>query len=149
VGAVHDRDSERFVAYASERSETVSFNEGHGDTELIRKSELEAIRALWRLEEHDWADSVPQIYRDVMGCDSEWIRYETPVFSTDEQEALRVICERNELPMEMVAKLIEVERSLQGMSRRSSIQRKLAAVFEEDWRTTEQLLEAQPALEQG
>jgi DNA sulfur modification protein DndC len=128
---------------------TVSFNEGHGDTELIRKSELEAIRALWRLEEHDWADSVPQIYRDVMGRDSEWIRYETPVFSTDEQEALRVICDRNELPMEMVAKLIEVERSLQGMSRRSSIQRKLAAVFEEDWRTTEQLLKAQPVVEQG
>jgi DNA sulfur modification protein DndC len=128
---------------------TVAFNEGHGDTELIRKSELEAIRALWRLEEHDWADSVPQIYRDVMGRDIEWIRYETPVFSTDEQEALRVICDRNELPMEMVAKLIEVERSLQGMSRRSSIQRKLAAVFEEDWRTTEQLLEAQPVMEQG
>ena len=128
---------------------TVSFSEGHYDTELIRKSELEAIRALWRLEEHDWADSVPQIYREVMGCDSEWIRYETPVFSTDEQEALRVICDRNELPMEMVAKLIEVERSLQGMSRRSSIQRKLAAVFEEDWRTTEQLLEVRPIVEQG
>lgn len=123
-------------------------NQGHEDTELIRKSELEAIRALWRLEEHDWADSVPQIYRDAMGCDLDWIRYETPVFSTDEQEALRVICDRNELPLEMVAKLIEVERSLQGMSRRSSIQRKLAAVFEEDWRTKAELLESQSSVEQ-
>jgi DNA sulfur modification protein DndC len=128
---------------------TVSSNEGHADTELIHKGELEAIRALWRLEEHDWADSVPQIYREVIGGEREWIRYETPVFSTDEQEALRVICDRNELPMEMVAKLIEVERSLQGMSRRSSIQRKLAAVFEEDWRTKEQLLDGQPVVGQG
>jgi DNA sulfur modification protein DndC len=117
---------------------TVSQAETHESTELIRKSELEAIRALWRLEEHDWADSVPQIYREVLGKQLEWVRYETPVFSADEQDTLQVICSRHDLPMEMVAKLIEVERSLQGMSRRASIQRRLASVFEEDWRTPEE-----------
>ena len=39
-----------------------------------------------------------------------------------------------------VSKLIEVERSLQGMTRRSGIQRRLASVLEEDWRTREDLL---------
>jgi DNA sulfur modification protein DndC len=123
-----------------EVQKTVAANNGHEQTELIRKNELEAIRVLWRLEEHDWADSVPQIYRDVIQAETDWIRYETPVFSSEEQDTLRVICDRHELPMEMVAKLIEVERSLQGMSRRSSIQRKLASVFEEDWRTSEELV---------
>ena len=77
----------------------------------------------------------------------EWIRYETPVFSSDEQETLRTICGRHELPAEMVAKLIEVERSLQGMSRRASIQRRLAAVFEEDWRSNEELFANEPVEE--
>jgi DNA sulfur modification protein DndC len=107
--------------------------------ELIQKGELEVIRTLWRLEEQDWADSVPQIFREVMGSSLEWTRYETPVFSADEQECLSRICERHSLPTEMVAKLIEVERSLQGVSRRFSIQRKLAAVFEEDWRSRDEL----------
>jgi len=47
----------------------------------------------------------------------------------------------------MVAKLIEVERSLQGMSRRASIQRRLASVIEEDWRTTEELFAKGPVEE--
>jgi hypothetical protein len=45
--------------------------------------------------------------------------------------------------MEMVAKLIEVERSLQGMSRRASIQKRLASVFEEDWRENEEVFASQ------
>jgi DNA sulfur modification protein DndC len=126
---------------------TIAAVEGHGSAELIRKGELEAIRAIWRLEEHDWADSVPTIYREVIGAPIEWIRYETPVFSSDEQETLHAICDRHELPIEMVAKLIEVERSLQGMSRRASIQRRLASVFEEDWRTPEELLAIEPVEE--
>lgn len=126
---------------------TISAVEGHAKTELIRKGELETIRAIWRLEEHDWADSVPMIYREVIDESAEWIRYETPVFSSDEQETLRAICDRHELPIEMVAKLIEVERSLQGMSRRASIQRRLAAVFEEDWRTPDELLAIEPVEE--
>jgi DNA sulfur modification protein DndC len=127
---------------------TVSSFEIHAKTELIRKSELEMIRAIWRLEEHDWADSVPQIYREVIGEPVDWIRHETPVFSSNEQDTLRVICDRHNLPMEMVAKLIELERSLQGMSRRASIQRKLALVFEEDWRTNEELLIDESSQEQ-
>jgi DNA sulfur modification protein DndC len=122
-----------------EAQRTIAVAEGHAKTELIRMDELETIRVLWRLEEHDWGDSVPAIYKEVIGNPVEWIRYETPVFSSDEQETLRAICNRHELPIEMVAKLIEVERSLQGMSRRASIQKRLASVFEEDWRTTEEL----------
>ena len=125
----------------------VSSTEGHEETALIQKEELEAIRNLWRLEENDWADSVPQIYRETIGRDINWTRYETPVFRSEEQETLRVICDRHNIPMEMVAKLIEVERSLQGMSRRASIQKRLASVFEEDWRENEEVFASQSRLE--
>jgi DNA sulfur modification protein DndC len=126
---------------------TIAKSQPQSKSELIRKGELEAIRALWRLEEHDWADSVPQIYREIVGEPLDWIRYETPVFSAVEQDSLQVICDRHGLPMEMVAKLIELERSLQGMSRRTSIQRRLSSVFEEDWRSHEELLSS-PTLQE-
>jgi DNA sulfur modification protein DndC len=112
---------------------------------LINKQELETIRTLWRMEEHDWADSVPRIYRDVLGVELEWVRYETPAFSADEETVLKGICDRHELPVEMLAKLIELERSLQGVSRRASIQRKLASILEEEWRSDAEILEESPA----
>jgi DNA sulfur modification protein DndC len=118
---------------------------GHAGTNkngsLINKQELEIIRTLWRMEEHDWADSVPRIYRDVLDTDLEWVRYETPAFSTEEQTVLKGICDRHELPVEMLAKLIELERSLQGVSRRASIQRKLSSILEEEWRSDVVILE--------
>jgi DNA sulfur modification protein DndC len=112
---------------------------------LINKQELEVIRTLWRMEEHDWADSVPRIYRDVLGTELEWVRYETPAFSADEETILKAICDRHELPVEMLAKLIELERSLQGVSRRASIQRKLSSILEEEWRSDTEILEESPA----
>ncbi|MBW4039111.1 MAG: DNA phosphorothioation system sulfurtransferase DndC [Acidobacteria bacterium] len=118
---------------------TIALSKPEAAGDLITKSELEAIRTLWRLEEHDWADTVPQIYREQLGIALDWVRYETPVFSSEEQQSLNAICDRHDLPMEMVAKLIELERSLQGMSRRASIQRRLASVFEEDWRTVTEI----------
>jgi DNA sulfur modification protein DndC len=63
-----------------------------------------------------------------------------PVFSADEQVTLSTICDKHGISPEMMAKLVELERSLQGMSRRASVQRKLTAVLEEDWRTAEELL---------
>jgi DNA sulfur modification protein DndC len=121
--------------------------DGHEETSLIRKEELEAIRNLWRQEENDWSDSVPQIYREALGRDADWTRYETPIFRADEQETLGVICERHGVPLGMVAKLIEVERSLQGMSRRAAIQKRLNSVFEEDWRSAEELFDGRPSQE--
>ena len=106
---------------------------------LINHDELEMIRNLWRSEEQDWSDPVPAIYREIIGTDLAWIRYEVPAFSTEEQLALNSICDKHGISSEMLAKLIEVERSLQGMSRRASIQRKLSTVLEEDWRTQDEI----------
>jgi len=107
--------------------------------ELINKAELEAIRTLWRIEEQDWADSVPQIYREVSKTDLDWIRYEVPAFSREEQVALEITCTRYGIPSELVAKLLEVERNMFGMSRRAAIQQRLSMILEEDWRSPEEL----------
>jgi DNA sulfur modification protein DndC len=109
------------------------------DGQLVNKAELEAIRTLWRADEQDWADSVPKIYREVIGEDLEWTRYEIPAFSQDEQVALDVTCSRFGVAPDMVAKLLELERSMHGMGRRAAIQQKISAILEEDWRSVDEL----------
>ncbi len=107
----------------------------NADGQLIAKQELEAIRGLWRTEEQDWKDSVPMIFREVMGYDLQWLSEELPAFSDPEKEILAEICSTRKLNPDLVSKLLETERSLHGMSRRSSIQQRLASVLDEDWRS--------------
>lgn len=106
---------------------------------LISKEELEAIRRIWRAETQDWEDSVPKIYREVTGEDLDWTTDEQTVFSTEERRLLDDICARHQVTSAMVAKLLDIERELHGMSRRSSVNQKLSAVFDEDWRSEEEI----------
>lgn len=114
--------------------------------ELICKEELEEIRRIWKSEIQDWEDSVPRIFREVMGHDLDWIVEEAPVFGSDDRRMLDALCQKAGVPSEMVAKLLDVEREFNAMSRRSLVHQKIAAVIEEDWRTKDEVtsLEAGP-----
>jgi DNA sulfur modification protein DndC len=109
------------------------------DERLITKDELEQIRRLWRTEAQDWDDSVPKIYKEATGETLEWAADEQPVFSARERDLLDGICARNQVPSAMIAKLLDVERELHGMSRRSTVHQRLAAVLDEDWRSEEEV----------
>ncbi len=111
------------------------------DERLITKEELEEIRRIWRAEAQDWDDAVPRIYRDVMGNDLDWITYEQPVFSPEERATLDAICERNNVPPGLVAKLLDLERQLNGMTRRASVYQQISAAFDEDWRSEQEVLQ--------
>lgn len=109
--------------------------------------ELEFIRRLWRTEEQDWEDSVPKIYREVLGENLvEWLIDEQPGFTVEERALLDTICDRYGVPSAMTAKLLDIERAHHGMTRRSSIHQKIASVFDEDWRSEQEILarEAKP-----
>lgn len=103
--------------------------------QLIKPEELHAIRKIWRTEAQDWEDSVPKIYREILGDSLDWVADEIPAFSADERTTLDSICSRHEVPAAMVAKLLDVERNAHAMTRRSSILQNIAAVLDEDWRT--------------
>jgi DNA sulfur modification protein DndC len=109
------------------------------DERLITKEELEQIRRIWRSEEQDWEDSVPKIYKQVTGQDLDWAADEQPAFSADERNLLDGICADNQVPSAMVAKLLDIERELHGMSRRSAVHQRLSAVFDEDWRNEDEV----------
>src|SRR5574340_941064 len=110
------------------------------DEELIRFDELEQIRRLWRTENQDWEDSVPRIYREVMGEDLPWSTDEHPGFTSEDKTLLDSIANQYQVPSNLVAKLIDIERAHHGMSRRAAIHQKISAAFDEDWRTEEEII---------
>jgi DNA sulfur modification protein DndC len=102
--------------------------------ELIKPSELEEIRRLWKRECGDWDDSVPKVYREVFGTDLEWITDDLGGFSSEDARLLQSVCERHGVPPLLVARLLDVEREVQGMARRASVYVNLSHVLREEWR---------------
>ena len=113
---------------AKENSPIKNFN-------LIGSDELQEIRRIWQMEEHDWEDSVPTIYREIYEEDLDWLRDDVSCLNASDKELLSEICENNKIPTGLVAKLLDLERQMSGMSRRVAVYRKINNIFEEDWRT--------------
>ena len=108
--------------------------------ELILLEELVAIRRLWRTEEGDWEDSVPKIYREVIGDELSLSTDDIGTFGTVEGSILHELATQHDVPYDLVTKLIDVELQHQGMSKRSSVFGKLDKVFSEEWRTDEKAI---------
>ncbi len=108
--------------------------------ELISIQELELIRNIWRSEEFDWDDSVPKIYREEIGGGYGWKDEDGIIFNKGDLDILEEICDKEGLPLGVVAKLIDHERKMQGMSKRSGIINKIDSVFQEEWRTEEEVI---------
>ena len=100
---------------------------------LILPEELHAIRHIWRMEEQDWEDSLPTIYREELHEDLDWIRDDTSGLSPFDEQLLRQVCGKHDVPERLVAKLIDLERDMQGMSRRAGVYKKIERLFKEDW----------------
>ncbi|NLZ31305.1 MAG: DNA phosphorothioation system sulfurtransferase DndC [Methanomicrobiales archaeon] len=109
--------------------------------QLILPEELHEIRRIWRQEKGDWEDSVPRIYREVMGTDLDWVQDDLGSFSGKESDLLGSICNKHEVPVQLVMKLLDVERQVQGMRRRSGIYSRIEDVFSEEWRSEEEIIQ--------
>lgn len=110
---------------------------------LIRHDELLEIRRLWRMEEvedPDWEDSVPKIYKEITGKELEYQKDDTGEFSLYEDQLLRSICEKHQFPIAAIKKMLVAEKKTQGMNRRTAIFKNLRCILNEDWRTKEEFL---------
>lgn len=105
---------------------------------LISFDELELIRDFWREEE--WVDSVPDIYRQVIGDDYIWLQDDGVKFSFEDFQMLQQVCEEEGLNLSLPTKLIDQERRMQGMSRRAGVLQKIDRIFSEEWRSEEEIL---------
>lgn len=104
------------------------------ETLLVHDAELHEIRRIWRAERGDWADSVPQIVRDVLGRDLNWIAEDAVTFTADDGRLLDTICTDHEVPTELVIKLLDVERAAHGLKRRHAVHTKIEDLFRQEWR---------------
>ena len=102
--------------------------------ELITKAELHEIRRLWRTERQDWDDSVPQIYHEMTDQQLNWLQDDIGAFSAPEYQLLNAVCQEHGLPTDLVARLLEQERQMQGMHRRAGIFQRIDEVLREEWR---------------
>ncbi|MGA9351090.1 MAG: DNA phosphorothioation system sulfurtransferase DndC [Anaerolineae bacterium] len=114
------------------------------DVTLISEEELHEIRRIWCTERQDWEDSVPQIFRRVNGYDLDWPMDDDGRFDADQKALLASICEEYDVPLGLIAKMLEEERRANGMARRARIQKALAAVLAEEWRSEEEILVEEP-----
>ena len=110
------------------------------DVVLIGREELHEIRRIWRSERQDWEDSVPMIFRDVMGHDLDWPIDDGPTFSKSDRQLLDSICQSEGVPTELVAKLLDTERQYQGMKRRSGIFDRIEQILRENWSSEQEIL---------
>lgn len=110
--------------------------------QLISDDELHEIRRIWRAEFPDWEDSVPRIYEEVTGETLAWVQDDIGTFTAEEYRLLDEICQDNEsFPTELIARLLEEERQMQGMHRRAGIFQRIESVLKEDWETEEMVSE--------
>lgn len=105
--------------------------------QLITDAELEEIRNIWRTERSDWEDAVPQIYKDIVG-EHEWVVDDTTSFTAEDKQLLAAICDENEIPVALVAKLLDTEQQMDGMLRRAGIHARIDAIFHEDWHSEDE-----------
>ncbi len=118
----------------------VSSNPDGQGVSLIGVEELKEIRRIWKTERQDWTDSVPVIFREVMGRDLDWPVDDLPAFSQGDRQLLNTLCESEGVPPELVAKLLDTERQYLGMRRRAGIFDRIGKVLAENWSSEEDIL---------
>ncbi len=107
---------------------------------LINESELLAIRRIWRNERHDWEDSLPKIFEEETGEVLDLPDDDQAAPNADDEALLAELTAKHELPIGLVKSLIDTERDLQGLQRRSRIMDQLGTVLAQEWRSEADLI---------
>lgn len=111
--------------------------------QLIQEAELHEIRRIWRSERADWADTVPKLVSDILGRELDWIAEDAVSFDGEDGELLDTVCAQNEVPTELVMKLLDIERASHGLKRRHAVHTKIEDAFKQEWRDLDVLVAAQ------
>lgn len=109
---------------------------------LISDEELHEIRRLWRTEEGDWEDAVPQIFRETVGEDLDWVEEDMAGSTVMDSRILEEVCREQGLPPGVLKELIDLERDLQGLGRRGAVYDRIDRILAKDWRTPEEVFSA-------
>ena len=100
--------------------------EEFSDLCLVTMEELRIIRRIWVNEKHEFEDSLPRIYKEVLGKDfddPEWIA--TSSFGVEEwhilQDVVNDLYPEEELAFEMAYSLIDIENQSNSLGKRKGV----------------------------
>ncbi|WP_282158731.1 DNA phosphorothioation system sulfurtransferase DndC [Shimia thalassica] len=110
-------------------------------TALIQDEELREIRRLWRSEQGDWGDAVSEIVKETTGRELPIDGSDSYEFQANDADVLSDVCNAHSLPPRLLAQLLEAERSVRGLKRRTLIHRKIANILEQEWRDEADVLD--------
>jgi DNA sulfur modification protein DndC len=110
------------------------------DITLITDEELGEIRRIWLEEKHEFDDSLPRIYEQVMGKPFKDTRIqEKKLLGGDEWSILEEICSDDAMHLELMAKLLDTERQHATKSRRGVFEN-LEKCFDSSSRSKEEAI---------
>ena len=95
------------------------------DIELIRLEELREIRRIWRVDKHEFDDSLPRIYQEATGEPFPRAVETDALLGADEYEVLREVCGEDKLLLGLTAGLLDTERQYRSMARRVGVYKAL------------------------
>ena len=112
------------------------------DLELITVPELYAVRHEWLNDpnEPDWDDELPIIFREIFGFDLDWTVDDTNQFSQQESALLNEVAPAHDISPQMLKKLIDLEVSMSGLTRRVGIFNKIGRLIQQDWESAEAII---------
>ena len=124
-----------FLRKLLEAQKQVNENAPPGEkTVLIQDEELREIRRIWRIESGDWEDSVSSMVRAILSRDLPVQDDDSFHFNAEDREILARVSQDFDVPPELLAQLLEVERSVRGLKRRALVHKRIRAVMEKEWR---------------
>lgn len=100
--------------------------------ELISIEELHVIRQYW-LEDGDWEDRLPNIYHEVMGEKLTWEKEDRPLLDPDQLDDLEKICKEYNLSLNLVKKLIKIEKDYSGYKVRRGLLQDFEKLLQQDY----------------
>jgi DNA sulfur modification protein DndC len=111
--------------------------------ELITPGELEEIRNAWMHDpnEPDWEDSLPKIYQEALGVERDWAESDAGAFTRLDADLLAELEHKHKVPAALIMKLIELELSMDGLSKRSSIFDRIGQLLSQDWGALEEIMQ--------
>ena len=104
----------------------------YGQPNLITQEELRLIDQIW-LERGNWESSVPIIWEEAMATPLAWTKPERALFTRHEINVLEALCDQNDVPLELVHKLLLVEERHTGFTVKRGLFEGLDGVLNQQW----------------
>ena len=105
---------------------------------LITMEELHEIRRIWLNEKHEFDDSLPRIFHEVTGQEFPRHDIDNNPLRMEDWTLLKEVCGEDEAFFDLQVRLLGIEQSHRGMSRRAGIFEKLESRFRSGFYRSEQ-----------